>query len=366
MDTTNNISSKHKILYYNTGFDILYEKKLLKEWGLDDVEIISVDIPQLTLEMAVNMYNCDSSSANSAPNETIFDETTCDDTFCDIFGYLFNPAEIEACVVIYEKFTEKVFEKMPNLKLISMESIGYNNIDIEAAKRHGVMVSNMPGYCVEEVALHTVGLLLDLSRQITFLNNKVHEKIWNPFAGYEMHRLKDKTFGMVFFGEIPKRIVPMVKGLGMNILVYAPTKSQQYIESFGCQKADTLDELLISSDVVSLHCPLIENVTYHLIGEHELDLMKDSAFLINTSRGAVVDENALYIALSSGKIRAAAIDMFEKEKYINEDFLKLDNIIITPHSAFMSQDAIDECRIRGIDNIIRLLVNHKQPLNVVN
>lgn len=197
MDTTNNISSKHKILYYNTGFDILHEKKLLKEWGLDDVEIISVDIPQLTLEMAVNMYN----------------STTCDDTFYDIFSYLFNPAEIEACVVIYEKFTENVFEKMPNLKLISMESIGYNNIDIEAAKKHGVMVSNMPGYCVEEVALHTVGLLLDLSRQITFLNNKVHEKIWNPFAGYEMHRLKDKTFGMVFFGEIPKRIVPMVKGL---------------------------------------------------------------------------------------------------------------------------------------------------------
>lgn len=118
--------------------------------------------------------------------------------------------------------------------------------------------------------------------------------------------------------------------------------------------------------MVSLHCPLIENVTYHIIGEHEFDLMKGSAFLINTSRGAVVDENALYTALSSGKIRAAAIDMFEKEKYINEDFLKLDNIIITPHSAFMSQDAIDECRIQGIDNIIRLLVNHKQPLNVVN
>ncbi len=241
-------------------------------------------------------------------------------------------------------------------------------MDIEAATEHGICVTNIPGFCADEVSLHAVGFAIDLARKITYFDRTVQAGKWDPLLGYKTYRLKDKVFGMVFFGEIPKRMVAPLKALGLSILVYAPTKSREFLEEYGCEKAETLDELLKKSDFVSMHCPLIENVTYHMMGENEFKKMKKTAFFINTARGSVVDEAALVNALKTGEIKAAAVDVIEDEMDEKSELFGLDNCILTPHAAFMSEDAFYEGRYRALEHLAQRLSEKmsSRPTNLVN
>lgn len=166
-------------------------------------------------------------------------------------------------------------------------SIGINHVDVAGLAARGVAVSNCPGYCAEDVALHTVALMLGLMRQVTMSNRDVLTGNWNPRFGREMRRSARQTCGLAFFGNIARKVVPLVKALGMDVLVWAPTKSAEELAAAGCRKAESLDELLATSDVVSFHCPLVP-MTERLIGARELALMKPTALLINTARGAVL------------------------------------------------------------------------------
>lgn len=323
-----------KVLYFNIDDNLDYENTLLKEWGIDDLELVEIK----------------------------------DKEYKKSFSEYVKEIDAEGLVVEYDKVTKEVMDMNPQLKIVSLQSIGYNNVDINAATEHKICVTNIPGFCADEVSLHTIGFMIDLARKITYFDRSVQSGSWNPLLGYKTYRLKDKVFGMVFFGEIPKRMVPMLKALNMKILVYAPTKTKEFLAEYGCEKAETLDELCEQSDFVSMHCPLIEGVTYHMMGEEQFKKMKSEAFFINTARGSVVDEGALVKALKEGWIKAAAVDVIEDEMTETSELFGLENCILTPHAAFMSEDSFYEGRRRALEHLAqRLSVKKKaRPTNLVN
>ena len=322
--------SMKKIVYLNATEDLDYEKNLLREWGISDIELENVK----------------------------------DDNPSNVADHL---KDADGAVVIYDIIDENVLAKCKRLRCVSVQSIGYDNLDVEAGTKYGVCMTNAPGYCEEEVAEHTVALMLSLVSKVSFYDRSVRNGNWNPFMGYNTYKLSGKVFGMLFFGHIPKLIVPIVKALKMTVLVYAPTKTAEEIHDFGCEKADTLDVLLEKSDVLSIHCPLIEGVTYHLIGEKELKKMKNTSFLINTARGEVVDEKALVRALKEKWILGAGVDVIEDEKRgRSELFELLDNTVVTPHAAFLSEDSFYMARQIALEQQIQCLIAEKYPSNLIN
>ncbi len=321
-----------KVLYFNIDDTLDYEKELLQQWGIRDMELIEIK----------------------------------DKEYKKTFGEYLRDSGAEGLVVEYDKVTKEVMDMCPELKIVSLQSIGYNNVDILAATDHHICVTNIPGFCADEVALHSVGFAIDLARKITYFDRTVQAGKWDPLLGYKTYRMQDKVFGMVFFGEIPKRMVPMLKAMGLTILVYAPTKTAEYLKEFGCEKAETLDELLERADFVSMHCPLIEGVTDHMMGEEQFKKMKKTAFFINTARGSVADEKALVKALKEGWIQAAAVDVIEDEMTEQSELFGLDNCILTPHAAFMSEDSFYEGRRRSLEHLVQRLSKKERPTNLVN
>ena len=213
--------------------------------------------------------------------------------------------------------------------------------------------------------------MLDLMRQVTFLNRDVRDGIWNPMGGYIMHRTQGRTLGLVFFGSIARAVAPIAQALGMKVLVWAPTKSAEELAAAGCVKAQTLDELLGASDIVSLHCPLIPE-TERLIGERELALMKPTAFLINTARGPIVNENALVAALDEGiasggtrGICGAALDVLADETEPNQALIAHPRCIVTPHCAYSTQEAYDTVRRMSLQAVVDKLVFNRKPQHTV-
>lgn len=316
-----------KVIYYNIDDNLDYENSLLKEWGITDLELAEV-----------KEKNGD---------------------FTEICS------DADGVVVEYEQLTREKLEKLPKLKIISLQSIGYNNVDIAAATENGICVTNIPGFCTEEVALHTIGLLIDLVRNITFYDKTVRSGHWDPLLAPKTYRITGKTIGLVFFGSIPKAMTPILKALGLNILVYAPTKTAEYLAEFGCKKAETLDELLKGSDFVSLHTPLLPETT-HLISAPQLKMMKKTAFLINTARGSVVNEKALVEALKTGEIAGAGIDVIEDETNEVSELFELENTVITPHAAFISEDSFYDGRKKALKQLVMRLSEKKVPEFLVN
>lgn len=321
-----------KALYFNIDDNLDYENAMLKEWGVTDLELIEIKDKEYKKDFVSHVKD----------------------------------SGAQGLVVEYEQVTREVLEQLPNLDIVSLQSIGYNNVDINAATELGVCVTNIPGFCAPEVSVHTIGLMIDLVRKITYFDKSVRAGKWDPLVGYKTYRLEGMVFGMVFFGEIPKAMVPVLKALGLKVLVYAPTKTKEFLAEFGCEKAETLDELLETSDFVSLHCPLIPDVTYHLIGEEQLAKMKKSAFLLNTARGSVVDEAALVKALKEGVIKGAGIDVIEDEANETSELFELDNVVITPHAAFISEDSFYDGRRKALKQLVMRLSEKVRPSSLVN
>lgn len=320
---------KYRVIYYNIVDNLDYENSLLKKWTVTNLELVEVK--------------------NRGGEQTFADFA----------------AEADGAVVEYEPVTRPVLEKLERCKIIALQSIGYNNIDTAAATEKGICVTNAPGFCTEDVALHCVGLLVDLARSISYFDRKVRAGNWDYEAAPKMHRVRGKTVGLVFFGSIPKAMVPMLKGLGLRVLVYAPTKTAEYLSSFGVEKADTLDDLLKASDFVSLHMPL-RGETFHMIGAEQFQKMKRTAFLINTARGAVVDEAALAAALRDGTIAGAAVDVVEDVQENKTALTGFENTVITPHTAFLSEESFYGAREIALRQLVQRLVRQQPPENLVN
>ncbi len=316
-----------QVVYFNVADTLEYEKSLLQKWGIDNLDLIEAK-------------DCGQSFAERAGGA-------------------------DGAVVEYEQVTDDVMGRLANCKIIALQSIGYNNIDIAAATKHQICVTNAPGFCTEEVALHSVGLIIDLVRNISYHDRAMRAGNWSYEAAPKTTRLSGKTAGLVYFGSIPKAMTPMLKAMGLRVLVYAPTKSAEYLARFGAEKSETLEELLQTADFVSLHMPLHET-TRHMIGEEQLKMMKKSAFLINTARGAVVDEPALVRALRDGTIAGAGIDVFEDEANQKTELTRFENVVITPHTAFLSEDSFYGAREIALRQIVDCLVLKRAPQNLVN
>lgn len=262
--------------------------------------------------------------------------------------------------------TEEVFEACPNIKLICVQATGYNVVDCEAAKRRGIPVCNVPSYSTAAVAQFTMALLLEVCHRIGHHDRLVHEGKWcesDSFCFWDSQQMElaGKTMGIIGFGSIGQAVGRLAKVLGMKVITYSRS-----IRPEGKEIAEyvDLDTLLARSDVISLHCPLFPE-TEKMINAQTIGKMKDGVILLNTSRGGVIDEEAVSVALRSGKIRAAAVDVVSEEPMRRENpLLTAPNCIITPHMAWAPIETRQ--RLLGVvaENIRGFLEG--TPRNVVN
>lgn len=268
----------------------------------------------------------------------------------------------------YAPITKEVFNQLEDLKVVARYGIGIDTIDVEAAVDKGVAVVNVPSYCEEEVSDHTVALLLCCLRKINLYDREVKNGHWDWKTGIPIKRLKGKTLGVIALGKIARKVVDKIKPFGFQVISYDPYISKEVFDGLGITQANNLKDLLIKADVVCVHAPLTRK-TKHLIGEHELEMMKSEAVLINTSRGGVVDNEALYQALREGQIAMAGLDVLEEEPpltSISENpLVELDNIILTPHAAWYSEEAVIELRTKAAQGVAKVLTGEK-PEGLVN
>jgi len=247
--------------------------------------------------------------------------------------------DADGLLVQYADINRNVIKSLKKCKVIARYGIGVDTLDIQAATAHNICIVNVQEYCLEEVSSHAVTLALSCIRKIVQLNNAVKKGIWDFKIATPVFRLKNRKFGLIGFGNIARKVARKVQAFGFNVLAYDPYISASVMSEYNVEKME-LEDLLRVSDVVSLHLPLNKHTKY-IISKKELKLMKKTAFLINTSRGSLINEVDLYDALNEKWIAGAGLDVLE-EIPDNSDYklLKLDNLVITPHIAFYSEDSL--------------------------
>lgn len=275
-----------------------------------------------------------------------------------------KPYDAVLCLLT-DKIDGEVMDAVPTAKIFANYAVGYDNINLNDAKERGVLISNTPGVLTESVAEHTFALVMALSKRIVEADSFTKTgkyKGWGPMLllGSE---LKGKTLGLLGAGRIGTRVSEMAKCFGMDVIYY-DIKKNHHIEDTGAVFKEDIESVMKESDFVSVHVPLLPS-TVHLVNEERLKLMKPDAFLINTSRGPVVDEKALVETLKSNTIKGAALDVYENEPELAVGLAGLSNVILTPHTASATVEARSAMsRIAG-ENIIAVL-NGENPPNLVS
>lgn len=276
---------------------------------------------------------------------------------------------IGAEIVLTNKtpLNEEFFSCMSNLKYVGVLATGYNIVDIKAAREKGVVVTNIPTYGTQSVAQMVFALLLELCQHVQYHGDAVKKGAWAEsadfcFWNYPLIELSGKTMGIIGFGRIGQQVARIADAFGMKVIAYNPRRKDQSNPSDF--RWVELHELFSEADVVSLHCPLIEE-TKEIINKESLGRMKRSAFLINTSRGPLVSEKDLADALDNGNIAGAGLDVLSIEPPTNENpLLRAKNCIITPHIAWATKEARTRLMDIAIDNLERFLTG--EPVNIVN
>jgi len=269
--------------------------------------------------------------------------------------------DYDGIVLGNEKLDAEVLKNAVRLKIVARHGVGVDNVDLKAATEKGIVVTYTPQANSDSVAEYTVALILNIMRMIPKLHNTTAAGGWSRILGYE---LMGKTVGIVGFGGVGKRVAKKLSGFDVKILVYDPYVGEEEVKRLGGEPA-TLEELLKNSDIVTLHVTLTSE-TRHLMNGERLKLMKNTAYLINTSRGAVVDEEALYRALKERWIAGAALDVFEQEPLDPKNpLLALDNIIVTPHNANFTLEALRRTDLMNAEDLKRFF-SGQRPLYVAN
>lgn len=319
------MKEKKKVVYYNMSNDLNYERQLLAEWNIDNLELVKV---------------------------------TGDNLIEDV-------VDAESLTLEYTEVNANSLKSLLNLKIIALQSIGVNEIDIDCADQEGIYVTNSPGFCAYEVASHVMALILDLNRKISFYAQAVKAGEWTPFSGGKIDRLQGQTVGLVSLGSIPQALIPMLKGFGFDIVFYSPSKTDEDAKRLGITRCESLTALLNISDIVSLHTPLLPS-TKNMMNAQTFSEMKEGAMLINTARGELIDEAALITCLQSHKISAAGLDVLVDEVNHKSDLIGMDNVIITPHVGFLSKQALLESRKIVLEQIVSCLSKSEKPRTSVN
>jgi len=263
--------------------------------------------------------------------------------------------------------TEELMEQLPDLQYIGVLATGYNVVDIPAARKHGIIVTNIPAYSTMSVAQMVMAHLLNITNQVALHSAAVKEGEWQrnkdfSFSLTPLIELDGKTLGIVGLGNTGTATARIAQSLGMRILAYS-SKSAEALQQMGIDRAESYEQLFREADVLSLHCPLTEE-TKHLVNAERLQLMKPTAILINTGRGPLVDEVALAAALNEGRIMAAGVDVLQEEPpRKGSPLIKARNCYITPHIAWATKAARARLLNIALDNIKAFMAG--KPQNVV-
>lgn len=270
--------------------------------------------------------------------------------------------QFDALIIGAHDFSEADMERCPNLKIICKHGVGLDNIHVNKAKELGIAVCNAPGTNSNAVADLTLGLMLSVCRKISHSAALVREGVWKSHIGEDVC---GKTLGLLGFGAIAKGVARRARGFGMKILAYDPFVTELPQEFAGWVELCDKDTVIASCDILSVHIPLTPE-TRNTISTAELAKMKQGAYVINTARGGIVDEMALYEALKSGHLNGAAMDVVESEPMTPEHpLLSLDNVVVTPHIAMYSKEAINAVSLICAENVVACLTGGQMINRVV-
>lgn len=289
--------------------------------------------------------------------------------------------DADALLVQYTEITREFIKNLERCKVMVRYGVGYDNFDVEAATEYGIYAANVPDYCIDEVSTHTLALLLALERKVILYNEDLKKEIWNPHLERPIFNLRKQTLGIIGFGRIGRAFCLKAKPIFGKVVVCDPYIDESIFDEYEVEK-DDFERVLQQSDLVSLHVPLIkkpteiyDQITYHLIGEKQFKMMKKTAYIINTARGAVIDDRALRKALAYEWIAGAGLDVIENEPPEEEGsepsaryrtLLETGRLIITPHSAYLSEESIKEVRTRAAREVVRVLQEGMPPKALLN
>lgn len=284
-------------------------------------------------------------------------------------------------IFVQSKVTQKVLDAFPNLKMITVRATGFDNVDINAANQKNIKVANVPSYGSHTVAEFTFGLILSLSRNIPAAIEKVKSEVEFDHEGLRGFDLYGKTLGVIGTGKIGANVIKIAKGFGMIVLAYDAFPNEQLAQNFNFHYV-TLEKVLEDSDIITLHVPSNPQ-THYLINKDNIHKIKKGALLINTSRGDVIETDALYGAITDGHLRGAGLDVLEGEDLLDDNLIKEEfepkqirniledsqlikkpNVYVTPHTAFYTKEAEDAIMQTTVENIQSFISN--TPENIVN
>jgi len=268
--------------------------------------------------------------------------------------------DIDGIIIGIDELSAEIIEGADALKVISKYGIGLDNIDINTATNKKIIVTSTPTANVDAVADLAFGLILSLARRIPEADKKTKSGKWEKIIGKSVW---EKTLGVIGLGKISRQVVKRAIGFEMNILAFDIVKDKKFVQKYGIKYVN-LEKLLRKSDYITIHIPL-NDATRGMISYEELEKMKKNAFLINTSRGGIVDEEALYDALRNNKLRGAALDVYNNEPLRESPLKELDNMIMTPHIGAYTEEAIENMSIQAAQNLIDVLEG-REPQNRVN
>ena len=256
-------------------------------------------------------------------------------------------------MTIETEIDASVLEAFPNLEFISVHGIGVDMVDVEAATERGIPVFNTPEYCLEEVATHTMSLILACERRICRYDDDVEAGGWDYELGGPITRLSTKTVGVVGLGAIGVEVVRRLAGFDVDIVGYDPYVSEAEMRQEGVEKVE-FETLCERSDIVTVHTPLTES-TRHLLDASAFESMGPGVTFVNAARGGIVDHDALYDALNDGTVAYAGLDVLETEPPDDDRFTELDNVVVTPHAAWYSEDALTELQRTAGENVAEFI-----------
>jgi glyoxylate reductase len=282
----------------------------------------------------------------------------------------YTPAELTShlrgadavVALLTDRIDDAIFAQCPKLKVVANVAVGFDNIDVSAAARRGIVVTNTPGVLTDATADFAWALLLALTRHVVAADRYVREGRFREWMMMEFHgaELAGRTLGIAGFGRIGQAVARRGRGFGMHVLYTGPRRVAQAIEDdIGARFADK-EALLASSDVLSLHLPLNAQ-TRHFLSDAEFAAMKPSAFVINTARGPVIDEAALARALTTGAIRGAALDVFEREPAIDPALLAAPNTVLAPHIGSATTETRTRMALMAVENVVAVLAGLPAP-----
>lgn len=272
--------------------------------------------------------------------------------------------EADGLLVTYAKVPAQIIEQLARCKIIARFGIGVDNVDIDAATRAGIIVTNVPEYCEDEVSDHAMAMLLTLIRKIPFANKRAHAGKWEMTAVIPIHRLRGRVLGLVGFGKIPKLVAVKAQAFGLQVQTYDPYLTAETTAKFNV-KLVTLPELLSTSDYISVHTPLTPE-TNRMFNADAFRQMKRGALLVNTARGPLVDVEALVDALEAGQLAGAALDVLPQEPPApGLRLLGRDDVILTPHTGFYSEESMVDLQTKAAQQVA-LVLSGKEPRYPIN